>query len=162
MKSLGRIVLFLSLFMAAGCDAPGELDAETNSPRTTHLENLTIVSADGVSHSFRVELADTDEERARGLMFRRSMAPDAGMLFDFGRQSSVSMWMKNTYLPLDMLFIGSDGVIVTIAENTEPHSLKSIPSGVPVMAVLELNAGTASRLEIKTGDRVDHPLFNGP
>ena len=95
-------------------------------------------------------------------MFRRSLAADRGMLFDFAQVEPVSMWMKNTYLPLDMLFIRSDGTISHIAENTEPLSTRVIPSGGPVLAVLELNAGSAKRLGIKPGDRVEHPLFKRP
>ncbi|MBE7244272.1 hypothetical protein MHIMP23_15190 [Methylobacterium hispanicum] len=100
-----------------------------------------------------------DAERARGLMFRRSMAPNHGMLFDFERVEPVAMWMKNTYLPLDMLFIRADGTVARVAADTEPLSTATILSGEPVLAVLELNAGTAARLGIRPGDRVDHPLF---
>ena len=92
-------------------------------------------------------------------MFRRELAPDAGMLFDFKEVEPVAMWMKDTYLPLDMLFIARDGRIVHIAERTVPFSLATISSGEPVLAVLELNSGTASRLKIKPGDRVIHPIF---
>ena len=84
---------------------------------------------------------------------------DQGMLFDFGRIEPVAMWMQNTYLPLDMLFIRADGTIARIAANTEPLSTRTIPSGEPVLAVLELNAGTAAKLGIKPGDRVEHPVF---
>jgi len=123
------------------------------------LEALSIVTQGGQKQSFQVEVARNDEDRAQGLMFRRSMAPDHGMLFDFGRVEPVSMWMQNTYLPLDMLFIRKDGTIARIAANTEPLSTRTIPSGEPVLAVLELNAGTAAKLGIKPGDRVEHPLF---
>ena len=92
-------------------------------------------------------------------MYRRTMAPDHGMLFDFEAVAPVAMWMKNTYLPLDMLFIRADGTIARIAADTEPLSTKVIPSGEPVLSVLELNAGTAARLGIHAGDRVEHPLF---
>jgi uncharacterized protein len=87
------------------------------------------------------------------------MPADQGMLFDFGHIEPVSMWMQNTYLPLDMLFIRPDGTIARIAANTEPLSTRTIPSGEPVLAVLELNAGTAARLGIRPGDRIEHPLF---
>jgi uncharacterized membrane protein (UPF0127 family) len=123
------------------------------------LETLSIATQGGQRQSFRVEVARNDADRAQGLMFRRSMPADQGMLFDFGRVEPVSMWMQNTYLPLDMLFIRPDGTIVRIAANTEPLSTRTIPSGEPVLAVLELNAGTASRLGIKPGDRVEHPVF---
>ena len=123
------------------------------------LETLSIATQGGQRQSFRVEVARNDADRAQGLMFRRSMPADQGMLFDFGRVEPVSMWMQNTYLPLDMLFIRPDGTIARIAANTEPLSTRTIPSGEPVLAVLELNAGTASRLGIKPGDRVEHPVF---
>lgn len=123
------------------------------------FENLTIVTQGGQRQTFRVEVARNDADRAQGLMFRRSMPADQGMLFDFGRVEPVSMWMQNTYLPLDMLFIRPDGTIARIAANTEPLSTRTIPSGEPVLSVLELNAGMAARLGIKPGDRVEHPIF---
>jgi uncharacterized protein len=122
------------------------------------FEPLTIVTASG-RHAFSVEVARDDETRAQGLMYRRSLDPDRGMLFDFKRVEPVAMWMQNTYVSLDMLFIRPDGTIARIAANTEPLSTRTIASGEPVLAVLELNAGTASRLGIKVGDRVEHMLF---
>ena len=123
------------------------------------LEALSIASQGGQRQSFQVEVARNDADRAQGLMYRRSMPANQGMLFDFGRVEPVSMWMQNTYLPLDMLFVRQDGTIARIAANTEPLSTRTIPSGEPVLAVLELNAGTAARLGIKPGDRIEHPLF---
>jgi uncharacterized membrane protein (UPF0127 family) len=123
------------------------------------LESLTIASQGGQRQSFKVEVARNDADRAQGLMYRRAMPADQGMLFDFAKVAPVSMWMQNTYLPLDMLFVRPDGTIARIAANTEPLSTRTIPSGEPVLAVLELNAGTAARLNIKPGDRLEHPLF---
>jgi hypothetical protein len=123
------------------------------------LETLSISTQGGQKQTFKVEVARNDADRAQGLMFRRSMPADQGMLFDFARVEPVSMWMQNTYLPLDMLFIRADGTIARIAANTEPLSTRTIPSGEPVLAVLELNAGTAAKLGIKPGDRVEHPVF---
>jgi uncharacterized membrane protein (UPF0127 family) len=123
------------------------------------LEALSIAPQGGQRQSFQVEVARNDADRAQGLMYRRSMPANQGMLFDFGRVEPVSMWMQNTYLPLDMLFVRQDGTIARIAANTEPLSTRTIPSGEPVLAVLELNAGTAARLGIKPGDRIEHPLF---
>lgn len=120
---------------------------------------LGIVTADGKKHPFKVEVVAEPEERAVGLMFRRSLAADGGMLFDFGRTEPVAMWMKNTLIPLDMLFIASDGSIVNIAQRTVPGSLATIPSAKPVRFVLEVAGGTVSRLGIKPGDKVIHPLF---
>ena len=106
-----------------------------------------------------VAVMRTDADRSRGLMFRRTMAPNHGMLFDFERTEPVAMWMKNTYLPLDMLFIRADGTIALVAADTEPLSTAIIQSPEPVLSVLELNAGTAAKLGLKVGDRVEHPLF---
>ncbi|WP_411902842.1 DUF192 domain-containing protein [Methylorubrum thiocyanatum] len=121
-------------------------------------EPLGIVGKSG-RHAFKVEVMRTDAQRAKGLMFRRSMAADHGMLFDFERPAPATMWMKNTYLSLDMVFIRSDGSIARIAADTEPLSTKVISSGEPVLAVLELNAGTAAKLGIRAGDRVEHAMF---
>ncbi|AWN44659.1 hypothetical protein DK389_19175 [Methylobacterium durans] len=103
-----------------------------------------------------------DASRARGLMFRRSMPANRGMLFDFERSLPVTMWMKNTYLPLDMVFIRADGTIARIESDTEPLSTRVIASGEPVLSVLELNAGVANKLGLRPGDRIDHPLFRSP
>lgn len=122
------------------------------------FEPLTIRTKGGPQR-FQVEVARNDADRAQGLMFRRSLAPDHGMLFDFARAEPVSMWMKNTYVSLDMLFIRPDGTIARVAENTEPLSTDIVVSGEPVLSVLEVPAGTAKRLGIKAGDTVEHPLF---
>lgn len=127
--------------------------------QTFERDRLSIVTADGRSHRFEVELALTSAQHAQGLMYRRRLRADAGMLFVYGRDRPVSMWMKNTFIPLDMLFIARDGRIVRVAERTVPGSLESISAGRPVAAVLELNAGTAARLGIKPGDRVVHEAF---
>lgn len=119
---------------------------------------LTIETRNGPV-SFVVELAETAERQERGLMFRRELAADAGMLFDFGVSRVLTMWMKNTYLPLDMLFIDAGGIVASIARDTEPMSTTIISSKVPARAVLEINAGAAARLGIRPGDRVDHPIF---
>jgi uncharacterized protein len=121
---------------------------------------LEIATKSGV-RVFAVELAVTDEERAKGLMFRKELPEGRGMLFDFKREQPVSMWMQNTYVSLDMIFIRDDGRIARIAENTEVLSERIIPSGAPVRAVLEVVAGTARKLGIAPGDRVAHPLFTG-
>ena len=121
-------------------------------------QTLDIASKSGV-HVFSVELAVTDEERTRGLMYRRSVPESYGMLFDFKRDQEVTMWMHNTYVSLDMIFIQSDGRIRRIAENTETESDKIISSGGPVRAVLEVVAGTARKLGIEPGDRVATPIL---
>lgn len=118
-----------------------------------------VIESSNAGHRFSVEIADDPEERATGLMHRSSLPADAGMLFDFGRTAPVSMWMKNTLIPLDMAFIDQHGIIRHIVHNTFPFSLDPIPSGGPVRSVLEVNAGTFSALGIRTGDRVLHPVF---
>jgi uncharacterized membrane protein (UPF0127 family) len=130
------------------------------SAHAQSLERVEIVTRSGV-HVFDVELAITDEQRSKGLMFRRELPQGRGMLFDFGAEGPVAMWMKNTYISLDMLFIRADGTIARIAENTVPHSEATIQSGPPVKAVLEVIAGTAKRLGIAPGDRVAHRIFRG-
>ena len=119
---------------------------------------VSVVTAKG-RFTFTVEVAATEAERQQGLQNRRSLAPGAGMLFDFQRTRPVAMWMKNTLIPLDMVFIAADGRIVNIAEGTVPLSLATVPSAGPVWAVLELNAGTARRLGMRAGDRVIHSIF---
>jgi len=126
--------------------------------RGAEQQTLEIASKTGV-HVFAVELAVTDEERQKGLMFRRSLPESYGMLFDFKLDQEVQMWMHNTYVSLDMIFIERDGRIHRIAENTETESDRIIPSGGPVRAVLEVAAGTAKKLGIEPGDRVASPTF---
>lgn len=120
------------------------------------LETLTFETAGG-ARAFQVEVADTPEKREVGLMYRRSMAADHGMLFDFDRPQTISMWMQNTYVSLDMVFVSREGRVTRIAENTEPLSTRVISSGGPVRYVVELVAGTAKRIGLKPGDRVEHP-----
>jgi uncharacterized membrane protein (UPF0127 family) len=123
------------------------------------VQPLAIVSADGTRHDFEVEIADTDEARARGLMFRHHMADTHGMLFLFDTSGIRAFWMKNTYIPLDILFIRADGTIHHIAANAAPLKLDAIPSGGVVRDVLELNGGAAARLGIREGDVVHLPAF---
>ncbi len=123
--------------------------------------DLVIQTAKGPQR-FRVELADNDQSRSRGMMFRTSMAPDAGMLFDFKQEQMASFWMRNTLLPLDMLFIKADGTILNIHQRAIPGDETGINSAGPVRAVLEVNGGTTARLGIKAGDRVEHAIFGTP
>jgi len=128
--------------------------------RAMDLQTLEIATKSGV-HVFSVEMATTDQEREKGLMFRKELPDGRGMLFDFSPEQMVSMWMKNTYISLDMIFIRADGRVLRVAENTEPFSTRIIASGGPVKGVLEVVAGSARKYGIEPGDRVAHPLFSG-
>ena len=119
---------------------------------------VEIASKSGV-HVFAVEIADTEPAREKGLMYRKSLPPGHGMLFDFHSEQPVGFWMKNTYIPLDMIFIRGDGRILNIAENAEPLPERVIQSAGPVLAVLEVAGGTARKLGIAPGDRVANPIF---
>jgi uncharacterized membrane protein (UPF0127 family) len=126
--------------------------------RASDLNTLEIVSKSGV-HVFAVELAVTNEQRERGLMFRRSLPEGQGMLFKFEPEQVINMWMHNTYIPLDMIFIRGDGRILRIAENTKPESDDIISSGGRARGVLEVIGGTARKLGLAPGDKVAHPWF---
>jgi len=146
--------LLLVLSMAVCLAAPATGAAE---PRLK-LRPLDIVTAHGVAH-FTVEVADTPKTREHGLMFRKSLAPDRGMLFDFKTPHPVTFWMKNTLIPLDMIFIGPDGRIVSIARNAEPLSETNIPSGGTVLGVLEIIGGRADQIGAAPGDKVRNAIF---
>ena len=126
--------------------------------RAAGPETITIVTGQG-PQSFSVEIMETPEQHERGLMFRRSMPADHGMLFNFHISQPVMMWMKNTYIPLDMIFTDQSGKITWIAENAEPLSESIIPSHGPVYAVLEVNAGVVARLKIHVGDMMKASIF---
>jgi uncharacterized protein len=158
-KYCSRRLLFIRTLAFAAALAAAWLVAAPPPAGSTEQQTLEIVSKSGV-HVFTVELAVTDEERQKGLMFRRSLAESQGMIFDFKRDQEVSMWMRNTFVSLDMIFIRSDGRILRIAENTQTESDRIIPSGGPVRAVLEVVAGTAKKFGIAPGDRVASPIFH--
>ena len=141
--------VLIALLVAAGPVRPAE------------LQTLEIASKNGV-HAFSVEMAVTEPEREKGLMFRKKLPEGNGMLFDFHREQEVGFWMQNTYIPLDMIFIRGDGRILRIAENTEPLSTRIIPSNGPVRAVLEVIGGTARKYGIAPGDRVASTIFKAP
>ncbi len=156
-----RLFHAVLLFTAAGLVAgphPAALGAGASAPVRFETSTLVVVTVRGRS-AFTVELALSEAQRVQGLQGRRRLAADAGMLFDFQGTGPVMMWMKDTYVPLDMLFIDSGGRVVNIAEHTVPLSFTAIRSAGPVRAVLELNAGTAARLGIRPGDRVLHSIF---
>jgi uncharacterized membrane protein (UPF0127 family) len=116
-----------------------------------------VLKTDSGEHSFNVEVATSERERAIGLMFRRSLPETGGMLFLYDQPQRAAMWMRNTYIPLDMIFISADGRVHRIETNTEPFSTDVIPSEGEVVGVLELNAGQADRIGLKRGDLVIYP-----
>jgi uncharacterized protein len=152
---LARRVFLLAIAALAPLWAAAPAAAQLQTFATSEL---TIVSATG-PHKFTIELATTPAQQAQGLMFRRSLAPDAGMLFDFGVSQRTAFWMKNTLIPLDMLFVAQDGRITGIHARAVPETTDPIPSPGKVRAVIELNGGTADRLGIKPGDRVIYRIF---
>ncbi len=163
-QALLPVILLSCTALTTGCYAQAG-DTESKRPQAQdpsgndvseaglRLIPLTI-SSHGKQHRFTVELAATTAEQARGLMFRKEMAPDKGMLFPFDRVRMASFWMKNTVIPLDIIFIRGDGAIESIAANTTPYSLDPVESGEPVAAVLELAGGRAAELGIAAGDTV--------
>jgi uncharacterized protein len=138
-------------------------NAQTAPQPELPKEKLVIVARNGKEHVFNVEMALSPDQQVTGLMFRQSVPPDGGMLFDWGAPRDSKMWMKNTLVPLDMVFINADGTIRSIAENTVPQSLAPIDSRGPVRATLELAGGTTAQLDIRVGDRVRQRIFgNAP
>lgn len=151
-RRTGRWLVALAIFVVAV--------GATDDARAAELQTLEIATKTGVQ-VFSVEVATTEEEKRTGLMYRKELPDGRGMLFDFSPEQEVSMWMKNTFIPLDMIFIRADGRILRIAEDTVPQSTKIIPSRGLAKGVLEVIAGTAKKYGIAPGDRVAHPLFNG-
>lgn len=151
-----RLALVFAVLLAGAIPAAR---AETGQGEARDgLETLAIVTAGG-AHEFSVEVMRTEAQRERGLMFRRFLPQDRGMLFIFEAERPVAMWMKNTYLPLDMVFVARTGRVIGLAENAEPLSEAIIPSSAPAFGVVELNAGVAAKIGLKIGDTVRHPAF---
>lgn len=141
-RALGLLAaVFVGLLPLAACSSDDRLVAHT---------------ATG-DYSFTVEVVDTPAARNKGLMFRQTLAKDAGMLFDFKQEQQTAFWMQNTFIPLDMVFIAADGEVRTIHVNAKPHDTTSIPSGVPVQFVLEIPGGRSVEIGLKPGDKIDHP-----
>jgi uncharacterized protein len=155
MKQVALILLTCFLWLAVQSAAFSE------NAQISKLEPVTVASDESVT-MFTAEIADTEELRQRGLMFRHLLPEDKAMLFDYGKPRPVAMWMKNTNISLDMLFIREDGTIAAIAENTVPQSLDTISVQEPVRGVLEMTAGTVKRLGLRPNDRVYHRIFKTP
>lgn len=165
MRSAGRTAVLTAMMVApllaaSACraESPPAVATEAAVPAPVALETLTIDSARG-SLTFKVEIADDEAERQKGLMYRTSLAPDAGMLFIWDKAAPRAFWMRNTYIPLDIIYIGAGGQIVSIAAMTEPFNETPIPSEGPALAVLEIAGGRAAELGIAIGDRVRHRIF---
>jgi len=146
-------VLFSLLFLAGPSPASEEV---VRLP----VEQV-VVTTDRGDIAFATEIAASDETRSRGLMFRRSMGEREAMLFNWPSPRVVSMWMRNTYLSLDMLFVTADGTVVHVQADTVPQSLEVLSAGREVSAVMEVVAGTAAKLGIRPGSRLKHRFFNG-
>lgn len=157
---IGRRGLLAFAFAAllSACAAP----AATETPKVVILktEPLEIVTPSGRT-KFTVEVADTEATRERGLMYRKSLAPDRGMLFDFKTPRPVAFWMHNTLIPLDLIYIRADGTVLTIAHNAHPMDDSPLPSGGPILGVLEIAGGRAAQIGVLPGDRVVHRIFRG-
>jgi uncharacterized protein len=151
---LVRVAALAAIAVVAGCALPA---AQTPASAAAQ-DTIEIVTSSGV-HAFSVELATTEADRARGLMYRKSLPDGHGMLFDFQTEQPVQFWMHNTYISLDMIFIQSDGRVLNIAQNATPMSDALIPSAGPVRGVLEVIAGTARKYHIVPGDRVTGAIF---
>ena len=156
-NAVGALALAVGM-LATPVVSNGPALAQTAAAPQAGTEPLDIVTGTG-PHHFDVEVMRTEAEREKGLMFRRFMPADRGMLFDFKAEAPIMMWMKNTYLPLDMVFISHSGTVTGVAENAEPMSERIIPSGGPVYAVLEVNAGTVAKIGLKPGDHIRNELF---
>jgi uncharacterized protein len=152
MKRIG-FMRYLAIFLTLAVMPFAALAQEA-----ARIEPLSIVT-DNSATLFAAEIADSPELRDRGLMFRHVLPADRAMLFDFDKPRPAAMWMKNTYISLDMLFVRADGTIAAIAENTEPLSTQTISVDEPVLGVVELAAGTVKRLGIKRDDKVYHQVF---
>ena len=150
-----RLMTFLIVLIAISA-AP--LTSTAYAAAKMRVETVVIKTATG-EYSFEAEIADTPQHKSQGLMRRPLMDADRGMLFDNGDDREMNMWMKNTILALDMIFITKDGTVARIAKNTVPFSETIIPSGQPVRGVLELNAGIADKIGLKPGDKVEHAMF---
>ncbi|WP_130278409.1 DUF192 domain-containing protein [Rhizobium sp. OAE497] len=160
MRTMHRIKgAFLALFFIVATAAPMPGFAQQEQQMVFAKEPLVVQTASGKLLNFTVEIASTNEQRQYGLMYRKEMAENAGMLFDFGQSRRVTMWMENTILPLDMLFIDSTGVIRHIKENAVPYSEDIIDSMGSVKYVVELNAGIVKKLGIKVGDKAASPTI---
>lgn len=148
-----RLILMIFVLAAAGAQP-------ATAQQSFAASTVTVETAGAAKLRFKIEMAETQAQQAQGLMFRRQMPLDAGMLFIYSKPQVAAFWMKNTFIPLDMLFIAADGRIVHIHPNATPQSEATITTPLMVKAVLEINGGLAARLGIRAGDIVRHAAFN--
>ncbi len=144
LKNFKYLILIVVLFLAA----------------CTNQNSATIITKNGKTHKFTIEIADTPELRAKGLMFVQNLAPNSGMLFDFKTEQQVAFWMQNTFIPLDIIFIAANGEIKNIHVNARPQDPTAIPSDGPVRFVLEIPGGRTLELGIAKGDKLEHSLVD--
>ena len=156
-RQLYALCLFALFALSACAQTPTAAESLDRFPQDT----LTIATSDARLHHFKIWIAAEERRQAQGLMFIKELAADRGMLFIYPTPRPIAMWMKNTYISLDMLFIRADGRVARVASDTKPLSLETIESGEPVLAVLELPAGTARHLNIRPGSLVMHAFFSG-
>lgn len=159
MTLIRTLFVWMLLFGAAQWAAAEGSDS-ADLDRIFQRSTLQIATPDARLHTFKIWIADDEQRRSRGLMFVKHLAADDGMLFVYPQPQPISMWMKNTFVSLDMLFVAADGKVARVVENTKPQSLDTIGSGSPVLGVVELPAGSAARLKIAAGAQVIHPAFS--
>lgn len=150
------LVFAVLLLPLAACSTATTSEAQAQAATTLTDDFRAILHTATGDYPFTIEIADTPQEQQKGLMFRQELAPDAGMLFDYGSERKVSFWMQNTYIPLDMVFIAADGTVKYIHENAKPMDPTSIPSRYAVQFVLEIPGGRAAEIGLKAGDKLEH------
>jgi uncharacterized membrane protein (UPF0127 family) len=155
------LALALLLLPLAACSNSTTTEAGAQVATVTDDFHAVLHTSSG-DYPFTIEIADTGAEQQRGLMYRQELAPDAGMLFDYGSERKVSFWMQNTYIPLDMVFIAADGTVMHIHENAKPLDPTSISSRVPVRFVLEIPGGRAAEIGLEKGDKLEHIRVGAP
>ncbi len=150
--TLSRRAMLMAIALSA-------LAGSAHAQLQTFTKSKLLIETTKGKFPFDIELALTPAQMEQGLMYRRTMAADAGMLFDYGDPQPIAMWMKNTFIPLDMIFVAKDGKVVDVHERAVPMSLDTIESKVPAKAVIEVNAGTIARLGVRVGDTVHYASF---
>jgi uncharacterized membrane protein (UPF0127 family) len=160
MTSIRVLYIWLLLFGAAQVVAADDSTDAAELDRIFRRSTLQIATPDARLHTFNIWIADDEQRRSRGLMFVKHLAANDGMLFVYPQPQPIGIWMKNTYVSLDILFVDANGKVARVFENAKPQSLTTMESGSPALGVVELAAGTAARLKIAVGAQVIHPMFS--